>query len=116
MRTVLVSDVMNRATIAKDEIVKARISEDAFLRYTIRQQPVVLVVSATHFLKALLGLWPDQQESVVHVLMGLVPEIGEHVVVLDELDNDENKTRRGVQVMRAKPQPDGITATLLITR
>lgn len=108
-----VKELMKEAGITEEQVDAARSTESVFLSYLINGRPVHVEIIAPNLVETLLQLPTKDQSNLIAVMLNLVPEVGDHEVIVDDYGN--GKKHRGARVIRMRSDRDE-DINLLITR
>jgi hypothetical protein len=108
-----VKELMQEAGITEEQVDAARSTESMFLFYQINGRPVHVEIIAPNLAEAMLKLPADKQSNLIAVMLNLVPEVGDHEVLVD--DHGSGKKHRGARVIRMRSDREE-DINILITR
>lgn len=111
LMTTDIKNILRQVGLTSDYIDAATESESIYLAYDIGT-PVTVEIIAPNLADTLLRLDPEDQTEVISVIARLVPEVGDHEVIVDE---QGGKRQRGARVIRMRSD-DEQEVSLLITR
>ena len=107
-----IKELLSDADINEEKVGVER-SESMFLSYTIHGTQIHVELLTPNLSETLLKLPVKDQRNLISVLSYLVPQIGDHFLIVD--DHGNGKKHRGARIIRIRSEQEG-DINLLITR